>query len=192
MKRSISLHLLILTFLLGNCFSVIAQKSYETEGEAKRNAGEGITFKVPDGLHSAPLAGFKGLLMLDLNRPAGIFITYPNEGESIETLKLRALNGLTGMFIHDEGNGTNTFNWSTAKIPVHQGDRENSASLNLTQTEKKEVQIAIYEREWNDITLIYGYFAMKPSGSKKSKDFLDDKGNGSKELEKFWQSFPKD
>jgi hypothetical protein len=190
MKRNIITLSLITLFVLfvGNSL-VQAQKTYETEAEARKNAGQGVTFKAPDGYHTGPFAEFKGVTMVNLKAPAGLFVTYPNEDESIEDLKKRAIPAVVGMFIHDDEK-VKTLDWETTDIPSHKGDVENAATLNETTDGKMTVQVAVYEREWNGLKFIYGYYAMKFNNGKKSKDFLDKKGQGVKAFEKFWKTFP--
>jgi hypothetical protein len=182
---------LILITLIAFCLAANAQtvKTYETKEEAQKNAGQGITYKVPDKYMAGPFAGFKGMTMLNPEKPVGIFISYPNENESIEALKARLLPAIAKMFLHDEKVVEKAV-WQTKILPVHAGDKGDKAVMNLHEGEQMTLQVTFYEREHNGLTFVYGYFAMKLTGSKKSKDFLDDSGQGVKEFEKFWKSFP--
>jgi hypothetical protein len=161
-----------------------AQTTHQTKDEAQKNAGSGVVFKTPGKFMKAPLSGFKGLMMLHPKRPAGIFISYPNEKESIADLTDRARNFLAKMFIHDE---KAQLNWQTKAIAGRTGDKSQNANMFISDDGKTTVQITVFEREHNGLPLIYGYFAMKKNTDKKS-DLLDETGKGSKEFEEFWKS----
>lgn len=182
--------LLTLVFIsLAFCLTATAQKTHDTKKEAQKNAGQAITYKVPDKYLAGPFAGFKGMTMLNPEKPAGIFITYPNEKESIEDLKTRVLPVIAKMFLHDE-KVVEKVVWKTKEIPAHSGDKGDKATIYMHEGEEMTVQISIFEREWSGFTFIYGYFAMRTTGSKESKDFLDDSGKGVKAFDKFWKTFP--
>ena len=193
--KNIRIFTLAVMFCLVSCLTATAQnqpKTFETREDAKKNSGGGITFKVPDKVMGMQWAGFKGLLMLYPNRPAGIFVSYPNNDESLEKLAVRAEKSLANMFIHDEKKSENIV-WQTKTIPAHQGDRGTTATMKTYDDETQTLQITLYEREWNNYKLIYGYFARKSKTSKDkedSGDFLDEKGQGSKQFDEFWKTFP--
>jgi hypothetical protein len=169
-----------------------AVTNHKNEDEAKKAAGKGVTFKIPDGL--MPLEwtknGFKGLLLLDKHDPTGIFISYPEEGETIDALTTRAKSWIVPMFVHDDKKA-DKFQWKSAELPLHKGDK--AGKLHLYESDKQSVQVLIYEREWSGLTFIYGYFAMKSDKTKEKdlkKMWADDKGEGIKVFDKFWKTFP--
>ena len=64
--------------------------NHKTKDEAKKSAKNGVTFKIPDKVMPMKWKDFKGMLMLSQKIPSGIFITYPEESESLADLKIRA------------------------------------------------------------------------------------------------------
>lgn len=166
-SRYLSLSLavfLTLTFISGEARAQTITQG-KTQEEAAKKAGQGVTFKIPDGMMPMQWSNFKGLLMLNGKSPAGIFISYPNENEAIEDLKTRAREFILPMFAHDKKEAKDKdIAWQIKDIPAHAGDREGAAKMYLYQGEKQSVQISIYEREWNGLQFIYGYFSMKTAG----------------------------
>lgn len=182
---------LTLTFISGARAQTITQS--KTQDEASKKAGQGVTFKIPDGMMPMQWSNFKGLLMLNGKLPAGIFISYPNENEAIEDLKARAREFILPMFAHDRKDAKDKdIAWQIKDIPTHPGDKPGAAKMYLYQGEKQSVQISIYEREANGLQFIYGYFSMKTAGREKDakKTWADDKGQGIEAFEKFWKTFP--
>ncbi|MDQ3802175.1 MAG: hypothetical protein M3384_22335 [Acidobacteriota bacterium] len=197
-SRNLSLSLLAtafltLTFISGDARAQTVTQS-KTQEEASKKAGQGVTFKIPDGMMPMQWSNFKGVLMLNGKLPAGIFISYPNENEAIEDLKVRAREFILPMFAHDKKDAKDKdIAWQIKDIPAHAGDREGAvAKMYLYQGEKQSVQISIYEREWNGLQFIYGYFSMKTAGREKDarKTWADDKGQKIEAFEKFWKTFP--
>lgn len=166
----------------------VSQETYKTQKEAEKNAGQGITFKKPDKFMNAPLVGFKGMTMLNPNAPAAIFVTYPNEGESIADLSKRVVKAIPGLFF---GAKNKEFVWTTKSIEANQGDK--AGSINTAGDGKMFFQVALFEREWNGLTVVYGYYAMKNENAKKDdsdKYWLDENGKGVEPFEKFVKTFP--
>lgn len=192
MKNKLYLTLITILFFAINAFSQKVTTS-KTEDEAKKKAGQGITFKIPDKVMPMQTwKDFKGLLMLSSEGPSGIFISYPNDGETIADLKIRAEKVLANMFVHDEKK-TSEIVWQTKSVPTHKGDKDNSGVMKTFDGEDQSIQITTYEREWNNLTLVYGYFARKSKTSKdkeNSATFLDESGKGSKVFDSFWKTFP--
>lgn len=186
---------LTIIFCLAFCFAASGQtepKTSETKKESQKKAGNSITFKIPDNVMPMKWADFKGMLMLDPKRPMGIFIAYPDENEPLDKLKERAGKAIAKMFLHDDKK-VEAVVWQTKTVPVHQGDKENSAVMKIYDDEKQTIQITAYERQSGDSTAVYGYFARKSKTSKDKDDngdFLDDQGKGSKRFDQFWKSFP--
>lgn len=159
----------------------------------KNDAVKGAAiFKIPDGYMRAPMRDFRGMFLLDAKKPAGMFVTYPNDNETTAALRQRVLKTIAPMFIHDEKEKAETaIAWETKAIPSHSGDGDGKAEANLYSGAKQDLQVVIYERTTGPNPFIYGYFAMRHK-SPKSDDgkFLDEKGQGVKAFEKLWQSFP--
>lgn len=165
----------------------------KNEDEAKKAAGQGITFKIPDGVMPMEWKkqGFKGVLMLAQKDPSGIFIVYPNEKETIEELTIRVKKNIVPMFMHDDKN-VDKFQWKVSDLLKHEGDKV--AKYHLYEGDKNSVQILIYEKEWNGLNLIYGYFAMKNKDAKEKdikKIWANENGEGIKVFDKFWKTLPK-
>jgi hypothetical protein len=90
---------------------------------------------------------------------------------------------------------TKQFERTRKAINANQGDRPNSATLNVYTHDGSEVWIFVYERERNGLPFIYGYFANRqPSYKPKEvkKYWLEENGEGVKAFEGFWKSFPTD
>lgn len=96
------------------------------------------------------------------------------------------------MFVHDEKK-VEEIVWQTKSVPVHKGDKTDSAIIKTFDSPNQSIQITTYEREWNGLSFVYGYFAMKSKTSKSKDDsaiFLDENGKGSKVFDSFWKTFP--
>ena len=159
---------------------------------AQDPAKVGASLKVPNGYMRAPLDDFKGLMMLDPKRAAGMVVTYANDNETTEALTKRLLDYIGPMFIHEKGTAKANIAWTTKPLLPHPGDGQGKATMNTYSDPDREVQVAIYERTGASGSFIYGYFAMhhtqvKPDDGK----FLDDQGNGVKDFDKLWKSFEK-
>ena len=191
LSLSLAVAFLTLTFISASGVQAQTVTQSKTQEEASKKAGQGVTFKIPEGVMPMEWSGFKGLLMLDKKLPAGIFISYPDENESPENFKARAREAILPMFAHDKKDAKDKdISWQIKDIPTHPGDA--AAKMYLYQSEKQSVQILIYERESNGLNFIYGYFSMKTTGKEKDakKTWADDKGQGFKPFEEFWKTFP--
>jgi hypothetical protein len=160
--------------------------------EAQDQKG-GAVFKIPDGYMQMQMPEFRGVMMLDPKRPAGMFVTYPNDNETTETLRQRILALVAPMFIHDEKlKATTAITWDTKSLPSHPDDGDGKALVKLYSGATNEMQVAIYERTTGVRPFLYGYFAMRhKSGKSDDGKFLDEQGQGVKAFEKLWKSFPK-
>lgn len=164
-----------------------------SEKDNQSNKGS-IVFKIPDDVFPMDWNknGFKGILMLRKDSPSGIFVAYPNDGETLEALRERAAKFIAPMFISDENEKKKEINFQKSPIPVHKGDVDNSGLYYSNENEKSMTQILFYEREASGKRVIYGYFANKNKEAKAKavKDiWADDKGQGVKIFEKFWRTF---
>jgi hypothetical protein len=134
---------------------------------------------------------FKGMLMLYQSKPGGMFISYPNAGEPISGLKTRIVRSIAQMFVHDEKKSA-SISWLLSSVPTHPRDKGDLAEVRLYDADDQSLQIVLYEREYDDLTVVYGHFARKSKTSKDpddSSEFLDEKGKGSKVFDKLWKSF---
>ena len=165
-----------------------ARPATADEVKAGKTSEGGAVFKPPKGYMPAPFADFKGLLMLDPKKPAGMFVTYPNEGETAEALRQRARAAIVKMFIH-KADVPDTA-WQLKAIPPHAGDTAAAVVAIYAGGEDKEVQVAAYERKEGSYLIVYGYFAARnKSGKGDNGRFLDEQGKGVKDFDKLWQSF---
>jgi hypothetical protein len=150
-----------------------------------------VVFKIPDGVFPIDWkknGGFKGVLMLRQDSPSGVFVTYPNDGETIEALKKRTVEYIAPMFIHGEEE-KKKISFQTSSIPNHKGDAGDAATYYAYANDKTMIQILVYDRIANGGDLIYGYFAMKDKTAKPDKKlWADEKGQGVKFFDKFWKT----
>jgi len=159
---------------------------------AQAPAKVGASFKVPDGYMQAPLSNFRGMMMLDPKKPAGMIVIYPNDNETTEALTRRLLDFIGPMFRQEKGTANASISWSTKPLPSHPGDGQGRATMNTYSESGQEVQVAIYERTETSGSFLYGYFAMRhKDGKGDDGKFLDDQGNGVKGFDKLWKSFSK-
>jgi hypothetical protein len=177
---------LLVCFQAAQAQTPVARPATADEVQAGKTSQGGAVFKVPKGYMPAPFADFKGMLLLDPKKPAGMFVTYPNEGETTDSLRQRARAVIVKMFIH-KGDVPQTA-WQIKPLPLHAGD---SAAMLATHVGNEiEVQVATYERMEGTHLVVYGYFAGRNrSGKGDNGRFLDEQGKGVKDFDKLWQSF---
>lgn len=190
MKRTHFSHILLFSILVLFSAAAFGQTVHNTREDAEKNAGQGITFKTPDKFMSAPLAGFKGMLMLDPDSPAAIVVSYPNENESPEDLSKRLLAAVPKFFGDSKDNAPE---WTSKPIEVNLGDKPGSGTMYSGIVNDTRLQLALFIREWKGLTVAYGYFAMRKDKYKEGevkKYWLDDAGKGVKRFDSFWKSFP--
>ena len=137
-----------------------------------------IIFKVPKGYMPADFSKHTGKLLLDPQKPAGMFVGYPADGQDIVGFTDEVKNTVAKMFLHD----SKGLVWSSAVLPPHKGIDSESGNLMTTSDDKMEVQLAFYIR--TDKGVAYGYFAMRhKKGGGEDAKFLDSKGAGLKALD---------
>lgn len=178
---------LLILFLLLPVFCSAAAVQF-----AHAQASKGVVFKVPDGVFPVDWNknGFKGLLMLRRESPSGVFVCYPNDGETLDALKARAVKFIAPMFIGDEEE-KKTVSFQTFPIPNHTAETGNTATYYAYSGEKNMIQILVYDRVAKGNNLVYGYFAMKDKTAKPSSVkglWADDRGSGVKFFDKFWKT----
>ena len=178
----------ILVFTLILPAFIYAQKSGE-----KQNEKGGAVFKIPGDVFPRDWndQGFKGILMLKKDAPAGIFVAYPNEDEHIEELKTRISKAIAPMFVRDKDEENNVI-FLKSLIPKHRGDSGSAGEYYSYTNAKSMIQILFYERAAGETNFLYGYFAMKDKDKegKAVKDlWADENGQGVKSFEKFWKTF---
>jgi hypothetical protein len=173
-------------------FSLIALSLVALSGRVKaQDQKDGVSFKVPDGFMQVPISNFRGMMMLDPKKPAGLFVIYPNDNETMDTLRQRILAFVGPMFIHDEKLKAETaIAWDTKTLPAHEDDGAGKAAANFYGRANDETQVAIYERATGSKPVLYGYFAMRHKpGKDDDGKFLDEQGQGVKAFDKLWKSF---
>jgi len=160
-------------------------------GAAVPNTSAQIIYKIPDGVMPMDWKDFKGMLMLGGKQPWGIFVAYPNDGESLDELKTRAGKTIAKMFVHDEAK-VDKVEWKTITVAANKGDASDTALQKLYESDTETLQLTFFERQGAGPKLLYGYFARKSKTSKDkddSADFLGEKGKGNKSFTAFWKSF---
>lgn len=157
------LHLSAIALVIMAAFSAFVSCPVEAQDPAQ----SGAVFKIPDGYMRAPLTNFRGLMMLDPKRPAGMVVTYPNDNETTEALSKRLLDFIGPMFIHEKGTPEPVITWNTKPLISHPGDGEGKATINAYSGTAQEVQVAIYERTGGSRPFLYGYFAMRHKSRKR-------------------------
>lgn len=156
------------------------------EVQAGTTTQGGAIFKIPKGYMPVKFDTFTGILLINPKKAAGMFVVYPNEGETTASLRQRALAVVASMFFHEKDAPATT--WQIKSLPRHTGD--NNGELAFASAGEMEVRIASYERMENSYLLVYAYFAMRHKSSKGDDGkFLDDQGTGVKEFDSLWQSF---
>ena len=173
-NRIITFILFGLLFFIGTALSTPAQ----------------IVYKIPDGVFPMDWSksGFKGTLMLDKDSPSGIFIAFPNEGESGDDLRDRAAKFIAPMVVHDTKEKA-TIPFEVKSITSHKGDIEDRGRYYFFKGEKESVQIIFFERKTPAAVVLFGYFAQKKNDDTKSKIWVGDNFKDPKLLKKFTDSF---
>ena len=142
-----------------------------------------IIFKAPKGYMPGDFSKHTGKLLLDPQKPGGLFVGYPSDGQDIAGFTDEVKDMVAKMFLHD----SKGLVWSSAALPPHKGIDAESGNLMLTSDDKMEVQLAFYVRA--DKGVAYGYFAMRhKKGGGEDAKFLDSKGSGLKALDELANS----
>lgn len=183
----LSHYIILIAFFV---FVSFADGLAQTDNQPTKKGG--VVFKIPDDVFPIDLqkSGFKGILMLRKDAPSGLFVAYPNDGETIDALRQRLAVYIVPMFMHDKDVAAK-LTPQMSSIPVHPGDAENSGSYYLYTTGKTQVQILFYQRVANGNSLLYGYFANKNIDSNDDvaiKGWADKNGQGVKIFESFWKT----
>lgn len=172
--RIATVSLFALTLFLSNAWQTPAQ----------------IIYKIPDG--GFPMdwnkSGFKGMLFLQKDSPSGLFIAFPNEGETSDELRERAAKFIAPMVVHDTKDKA-TIPFEVKSISSHKDDIEDRGRYYFFKGEKSSVQILFFERKTPAAVVLYGYFAQKGNEDTKSKIWVGDDFKDPKLLKKFIDSF---
>jgi len=160
------------------------RNSNQTQTSGKKK----VIFKIPNGFMPAEIPpDKKGLMMLNPKKPAGMFVAYTPDNMKSEDFIAELRNTLAKFFVSDKDV---KFDWTESPLPAHENVANETGKLLITSAKDKEVQVVAYSRtisEGQDV--VYGYFAMKDTKSKKnSADFVDASGKGVKEFESFWKT----
>lgn len=175
---------LFLFGLAGSANGQVKNISPATPGDAQDKA----VFKIPKHYMPADSSDFKGVYLLDPKKPAGMFVAYPNDQESIEAVSQRIRKAIAGMFTESK---EKEVTWETKTLPAHPGDSAQTGTVALLTGGTQEVQVVTYERITGGRQIVYGYFAMREKGKKSDAGgrFLDETGKGVKEFDELWKSF---
>ena len=148
-----------------------------------------IVYKIPDGVLTVDWtkSKFKGMMMLEKDNPSGLFIAYPDEGETIDQLRERAAGFIAPMVSDAKNKESIPFEIKT--IQSHSGDIDGRAKLYFFKGQKTSVQILFFERKTEDSIVLYGYFASKDNDKDKSKIWVGEDMKDPKLLSKFIKSF---
>jgi hypothetical protein len=161
------------------------EKTEKQLGESK--PGEAV-FEIPKGYMKAKFAELRGVLIIDPKKPGGMFVSYPDDNETIASLRQRIRTKVTGMFVHGDKNPE--LAWDARPLPSHKGDGDGKASLETATAGDMELQFVTYERT-TGAPFLYGYFAMRhKSGKGDNGRFIDEQGKGVKAFDELWQSMP--
>lgn len=147
-------------------------------------------FKMPKDVFplESDKTGFHGTVMLRQKDPAGLFMVYPEEKETMDQLKARVAKYVVPMFLHTDDKSVLPAP-VTASIPGHKGDLVGTGSSFVYTSDKKQVCLLFYERSIQDKTYTYGYFAyINPESKEGKKSWPDEKGNGIKFFDEFWKT----
>ena len=144
-----------------------------------------IVFRSPSGYMPAPLSDHTGKMFLDPQRPAGMFVGYPKDGQDMAAFADEMKKLVVRMFLHDAKDPV----WTSATLPPHKGFDSESGSLMTTGDDKMEVQLALYSRPEG---VAYGYFGMRHKKAKgDDAKFLDSEGAGVKAFDELAKSINK-
>jgi hypothetical protein len=147
-----------------------------------------VELKLPSGYMPAEFPEKRaGKLLLNPNKPAGMFIVYPKKGDSPDALPNLLKDMVAGMFFHES---KSPVNWNEIKLPAHEGVDQETGTLYTAASDKMEIQLAVYTRTLGATTVLYGYYGMRHK-EKKAKDdaaFIDSSGKGVEDFDKFWKS----
>ena len=170
---------LVLTVALMALIGIAVTAQQTTQPSAKQP----IVFKAPKGYMPGEFSKHTGRLFLDPNKPAGMFVGYPAEGQDMPGFMVEMQKMVAGMFLHEAKDVV----WNSATLPPHKGIESESGTLMTTSNPEMEVQLAFYVRA--DKGVAYGYYAMrhkKPKGD--DAKFLDASGGGVKALDELAKS----
>jgi hypothetical protein len=142
-----------------------------------------IVFKAPSGYMPAEFSKHTGKLLLDPQRPAGMFVGYPSDGQDMAAFTDEVKDMVVKMFLHDSKNVT----WNSSGLPPHKNIDTESGNLLTASDDKMEVQLAFYVR--SDKGVAYGYFGMRhKKGKGDDAKFLDSSGAGVKAFDELARS----
>ena len=154
---------------------------------------QAVGFKVPEGYIRSDLPRFgqrryNGILMLDPDSSAGMFIILLGEGQTADELEADVESIIKIMFIHTPKPEAA---WDTSPLSAHEGVSDESAKLVMGLSPVEDIQIAMYRRTVRRAALVYGYFAVHDNtGTMKELNgkFLDSSGSGVKVFDTLWRS----
>lgn len=163
------------------------QSAQDSTPEKKRKS---VIFYVFKNYFSDKFPNHKaGILMLNPQKPSGMFLVYPDKGETTQQLMDKVKSLVAGMFFHVPESKVNV-TWTASALPKHKGVENESGTLFAASDEKHEAQLAFYVRNFDGTEIAYGYFSnrKKDSKSEEGGQFLDSSGGGVEDFDKFWKS----
>lgn len=183
--KFLSIFLVVITVSLTSAVVFAQEKNAE---QAQVSTKKKVTFKIPEGFMPAEIPpDKKGLMMLDPKKPAGMFVAYTPDNQKSEGFISQLRQTFAEFFV---GEKNASLKWSEATLPAHDGVTNETGKLLTAQGKGNEVQVVAYTRTISaGQDVVYGYFAMKDTKSKKnSAEFVDATGKGVKEFEAFWKT----
>ena len=146
--------------------------------------GPGVTFRMPDKLMPMDFPKYKGMLLLDRDRPAGIFIVYVPSGETPPDTVTKIRETVASMF---SSVTKNVSSWSVNPVPAEESRPSESAQLAMATGEGADMQMLSVVLPNGSTTVVYGYFALRHTTKPQKDDavFLKEDGTGVAVFDKF-------
>lgn len=135
-----------------------------------------IEFFAPSGYMPMKFSDYKGLLMLDPDRAAGLFLVQLADGAAAETERGVVREKIARMF----ASADKPASWKTARLAPHRSRPTEVGEIATASVGETEVQVTTILWPQGTGAVIYGYFAMRHT-AKPAKDdgrFLDADGKG--------------
>jgi hypothetical protein len=176
MKKNHSLRLFLTAILFASAGFIAATGRPGLAAQAPDK--QPIVFKIPSGYMPAEFSKHTGKLLLDPQRPAGLFVGYPSDGQNMAEFTAEVKDIVLKMFLHNSKDVV----WNSSVLPPHKNIDTESGNLMTVSDDKMEVQLAFYVR--SDKGVAYGYFGMRhKKGKGDDAKFLDSSGKGVKALD---------
>lgn len=147
-------------------------------------SGRGVTFRMPDKYMQVDFPNYKGMLLLDPERPAGMFIVYVPDGETAVGTTGKIREKVASMFSSDP---KQLAAWTITTVPAHKSKPNETAELSIATGEASDVQVLTVTLPNGRNPVVYGYFAMRHNKKPQGDDgrFLRMDGTGVVEFDEF-------